>query len=69
MLDKGTPPEEAQFVFDLYWSKFRAVGLTFQEIYAYQEVTGIRLASWEVELLFVIHNAAEKYINELMKAP
>jgi len=63
-LDEGTPPEEASFVFQLYWEKLRGTGMTFVEIKAWQDLTGFKLETWEIDLLFVIHNAVERFIYE-----
>jgi len=67
-LDNTDPPEEAKYIFDLYWSKFRGTEITFQEIKAFEEVMGIKLESWEIDLLFVIHKTVESHIAEMLKS-
>lgn len=66
-LDEAVPPEEASFVFNLYWHRFRTTGLSYTEIKAYQEISGIVLEQWDIELLFLIHNTAEKTLSEMYK--
>ena len=60
-LDELDPPEEAELVFRLYWERFRGNPITYSEIKAYQEVTGIRLEPWEIDLLFKIHVTVSQY--------
>jgi hypothetical protein len=63
-LDAAIPPKESFFVWSLYWDKFRTSGLSFSEISAYEQVSGIRLENWEVDLLFIIHNTVEAALAE-----
>lgn len=64
LLDEATPPQEAFFVFDLYWRTFRSVGVSYSEILAWKEITGQSIETWEVDLLFMIHNTVEHTIYE-----
>ncbi len=67
LFDQAEPPEEASFVFRLYWEKFMGTGLTYTELKAYEDVEGIKLYSWEVDLLFMIHNTVEGYKAKVYK--
>lgn len=64
LIKKAEPPSEAFFVWDLYWKRFRSSGLSFTELKAYQDVYGIKLALWQIDLLYIIHAEVEKVMNE-----
>ena len=66
-LDLAKPPEETAHVFYLYWNRFRGIGLSYQELKAYQELTGEELEQWEIDLLFSIHAKVENTIAELVE--
>lgn len=61
------PPDEAIFIWNLYWSKFRATGVTFSEIKNYNELYGYELTNWEIEMLFTLHNTVEGTIGEILE--
>lgn len=58
------PPSEALFIWDLYFNKLRGSGVSFVEIKAYEDLYGVNLAPWQIDLIFIIHNAVEGYFNE-----
>ena len=66
-LDLMIPPEESSNVYYLYWNRFRGSGISYQEIKAYEEIEGINLETWEVDLLFRIHSKVENTIAEIVK--
>jgi len=66
-LDEMNPPPEAASIYQLYWSRFRGSGVTYQEIKAYEEIEGFKLEPWEVDLLFLLHARVENTIAEIAK--
>lgn len=64
LLDEAQPPEEAFFVWSLYWEKLRGTGFSMTEIRAWEEITGMHLELWELDLLFIIHRTAENTVYE-----
>ena len=64
----GNPPEEARYIFDLYWQKFRGTEVTFQEIKAYEDVMEVKFEPWEIDLLFDIHRTVESHIADMIKS-
>ena len=66
-LDNMIPPPESANVYYLYWNRFRGSGVTYQEIKAYEEIEGIKLETWEVELLFLLHARVENTIADIVK--
>ncbi len=63
----GTPPDEALWAWSVYFDKLRVSGFSLEGIVAYQQLSGITLASWEVELLFIIHTAVEGVLAKKAK--
>ena len=67
-LDEMIPPVETAHVCQLYWQRFRATGISYQELKAFEEIEGYALEPWEIDLLFTLHNVVENTIGELTKA-
>ncbi len=66
-LDEAIPPDEANFVWSLFFNKMKKSGVSFQEIDAYQRISGVILETWEVDLLYIINAAYDSTIAEKMK--
>jgi len=64
LLDEAEPPAEAFFVWDLYWTRLRVSGFSLQELQAYQEITGEKLTTWELDLLYILHSVVESEIDK-----
>ena len=64
LIKTSIAPKGAIFVWDLYFNKLRGTGVSFTEIKAYQDLYGVYLAPWQIDLIFVIHHAVEGYFNE-----
>ena len=64
LIKKMRPPSGAIFIWDLYFNKLRGSGVSSVEIKAYEDLYGVNLATWEIDLIFIIHNAVEGYFND-----
>lgn len=66
---KAEPPENpaALFVWHLYFNRLRGAGISMTEIKNYMDLYGIELAPFQIDLIFIIHNAVEGYYHEKHK--
>ena len=57
-------PEEGARIWLLYWRLRKGQSISYQEIEAFQRVTGYELESWEVEIVVKIDASVENAIAE-----
>lgn len=69
LLKQAEPPrnEAALFVWGLYFNKLRGSGISMTEIKNYMDLYGVDLVPWQIDLIFIIHNAVEGYFNDKHK--
>ncbi len=66
-MDEGVPPVEVHWIWTLYFDKLRTAGMTLTEVVAYQELYGIVLETWEIDILFIIHSVVESTLASKQK--
>lgn len=67
LFDEAEPPEEAIFLWHLYFGSLRESGVSYSELVSYQQTTGIKLNRWEIDLIFLLHSTVEGFINNKQK--
>lgn len=61
------PPPLGRDLLDVFWKLFKREGITFQEIYYFQEIYNLELSGEDIDIIMHLSNFAVKWISKREK--